>query len=81
MTSERNRSAASIVNIGSPITAIGENTVACPVGDYTIAKRCVDESPSMKPTVTIDPVRIKTGVIDPLIATVQKAEILFGNER
>jgi hypothetical protein len=35
----------------------------------------------MKPTVTIDPVRIKTGVIDPLIATVQKAEILFGNER
>ena len=60
----RKLDAASIVDIYSPISAVREDTLACAVGNDTIAKRLAIEAPSMKPTVSVDPVGVKAGVID-----------------
>jgi len=78
----RKLSAASIVDIYSPISAIREDTLACAVGNDTIAKRLVGEAPSMKPTVTVDPVSIKARVIHFFLTTSERrGEIALGKKR
>ena len=78
----RKLSAASIVDIYSPISAVREDTLACAVGNDTIAERLVGEAPSMKPTITVDPVGIKARVIYFFLTTSERRwEIALGKKR
>ena len=78
----RELSAASIVDIWSPISAVGEDTLACAIGDDAIAKRLIVEAPSMKSTVIVDPVSVKAGVIDPFLRIRQRrGEIALREKR
>ena len=68
---------AGVVDIWPPISLVGDDTLASAVGDDTLAKCPIGESPSMKPTVTVDPVGIKTRVIYPFLSTSERGARIF----
>jgi len=75
-------SEASVVDIGSPISAVGHNTPACAVRNDAIAKRLAVEAPSMKPTIIVNPVGVKARVVYPFLSTSERGrEIPLGEKR
>ena len=73
---------ASLIDVCPPISAVGDDTIACAVRNHAVAKRLVIEAPSMNPTIIVNPVGIKACVVYPFLSIRERGrKIVLGEKR